>query len=124
MASADTPLNVNASTFEPSRLNANAAPFWPLDSVTQRQRRYTLESGVTISFSVVRSYRQPAPKATVAADGDDACVICFENVPDCKFPGCSHGDKGFICAVCADMIVKSSMKCPMCRAQAAGYTKL
>jgi hypothetical protein len=122
MASADTLLNVNASSFEPSRLNANAAPFWPLDSVTQRQRRFTPESGVTIS-SVVRSYRQSLPKATPAADGDDACVICFENVPDCKFPGCSHGEKGFICAVCADKIVKSSKKCPMCRAPVAGVSR-
>ena len=50
---------------------------------------------------------------TQAKVGGDSCFACCENVPDCKFVDCDHGS--FMCAVCADKMLKLGMKCPMCR---------
>ena len=49
--------------------------------------------------------------ATEAQEGEDACIICMENVPDSVF---DCGNKGF-CGVCADKLLKTTRKCPLCR---------
>ena len=54
---------------------------------------------------------QPKYVATEAQEGEDACIICMENVPDSVF---DCGNKGF-CCVCADKILKSTQRCPLCR---------
>ena len=143
---ASSPLNVNAAPFEPlptaPQFNTDAAPFEPLNlEITealrvQQQGLYFAESGLAIPFVIGatvwrislrrqdQSNTSTPPPATVAKDGEDACTICYDNVPDCKFPDCSHADKGFLCAVCADKIVQTSKKCPLCRKPVTGYTKL
>jgi hypothetical protein len=63
--------------------------------------------------------------AVTQATGDgDTCLICCENVPDCKFDDCNpgHGPKGFLCAVCADRVLKRRMNCPLCRGNITKFT--
>jgi hypothetical protein len=54
---------------------------------------------------------QPTYVATEAQEGEDACIICMENVPDSVF---DCGNKGF-CCVCADKLLTTTRKCPLCR---------
>ena len=55
---------------------------------------------------------QPTYVATEAKEGEETCIICMENVPDSVFTDC--GNKGF-CCVCADKLLKTTRKCPLCR---------
>jgi hypothetical protein len=54
---------------------------------------------------------QPTYVATEAKEGEETCIICMENVPDSIF---DCGNKGF-CCVCADKLLKTTRKCPLCR---------
>ena len=54
---------------------------------------------------------QPTYVATEAQEGEETCIICMENVPDSVF---DCGNKGF-CCVCADKLLKTTQKCPLCR---------
>ena len=61
----------------------------------------------------------PPPAAKTAKDSEDACFVCFTNVPDAMFPQCGHSG---LCCVCADKIVKSTQKkCPLCRGAATSF---
>lgn len=63
--------------------------------------------------------------ATIKAkEGQDECFICLENVPNCKFVGCNHSEASYICAACADRLVKTSQKCPMCRRAVTQYEEV
>ena len=64
--------------------------------------------------------QKPAPSvvAKTAKDSEDACFVCFTNVPDAMFPQCGHAG---LCCVCADKIVKTTQKCPLCRKAAASF---
>jgi hypothetical protein len=56
--------------------------------------------------------------ATEAQEGEDACIICMENVPDSIF---DCGNKGF-CCVCADKLLKTTRKCPLCRKTVTAFS--
>ncbi len=58
------------------------------------------------------------PVIPVEEVGKDACCICYVNVPNAFFPGCGHSE---FCPVCADRIVRTAQRCPLCRADAKSY---
>ena len=65
----------------------------------------------------------PRDLAVTQATGDgDTCLICCENVPDCKFDDCNPGHGQFLCAVCADRLLKRGMNCPFCRGNITKFT--
>lgn len=64
-------------------------------------------------------------KAIKAKDEeDDTCIICYEMVPDCRFVGCHRSDFGYVCAVCADVIIKQKKTCPLCRGAVTKYEQV
>ena len=69
----------------------------------------------------VENPTSPTPEAEKAKDGEDACFVCFTNVPDAKFPQCGHSG---LCGVCADKLVKSTNKCPLCRETVTSFAKV
>ena len=53
----------------------------------------------------------PLHVATKAQEGEEACFICMDNKPDSTFD-CGHSG---VCCVCADTLLKTTKKCPLCR---------
>ena len=48
---------------------------------------------------------------TKAGKGEEACFICMDNKPDSAF-NCGHSG---VCCVCADTLLKTTQRCPLCR---------
>ena len=66
----------------------------------------------------------PTLVAEVAKKDDETCCVCLVNVPDCEFVDCHHYDTGFVCRICADILVRSSTPadtCPFCRKAVTDY---
>jgi hypothetical protein len=66
----------------------------------------------------------PTLVAEVAKEGDETCCVCSFNVPDCEFVDCRHCATGFICRICADILVRSAPPanaCPLCRTVVTDY---
>jgi hypothetical protein len=66
----------------------------------------------------------PTLVAEVAKEGDETCCVCSFNVSDCEFVDCHHCANGFICRICADIIVRSAPPadaCPLCRTVVTDY---
>ena len=52
------------------------------------------------------------PKARQAADGEEVCCVCMDNLPNAKFTGCC-GFSG-VCTVCASSLIRRLLECPQC----------
>lgn len=129
-------LNADAPSFVP--LNADAAPFVPLNAEAEPFVPFIGGGGGQYDafiFQVVRVSRVCAcgrctlyprtpgvPVAVIKAkEGEDACVVCFDNVPNCKFVDCDHG--GFLCSICADKLLSQrGARCPLCRGNITKFT--
>jgi hypothetical protein len=61
--------------------------------------------------------------ATEARDGEDTCIVCLDNTPDCRFTNCSHSKAGYICCFCADRLLarQGGGRCPLCRGDISHY---
>lgn len=60
------------------------------------------------------------PSATEALEGEDVCLVCMHNKPDSVF---ECGNSG-VCCVCANVLVKTTRKCPMCRKTVGSFNIL
>ena len=56
--------------------------------------------------------------ATKAGKGEEACFICMDNKPDSAFD-CGHSG---VCCVCADTLLKTTQKCPLCRKPVTSFS--
>ena len=56
--------------------------------------------------------------ATKAENGQETCFICMGNKPDSAFD-CGHSG---VCCVCADTLLKTTKKCPLCRAPFTSFS--
>jgi hypothetical protein len=98
--------------------------YWP-DTYEERQRfistllsSYSDEDDTELEQQTTVE-KPTSPAAKTAKDGEEACFVCFTNVPDAMFPQCGHSG---LCCVCADKIVKSTQnKCPLCRGPATSF---
>ena len=51
------------------------------------------------------------PSATEALEDEEVCYVCLQNKPDSVF---DCGNSG-VCCVCANVLVNTTRKCPLCR---------
>ena len=82
-----------------------------LQELSARNRREGRPNLSHLLYHATPVVAQSTYVATEAQEGEDACIICMENVPDSVF---DCGNKGF-CCVCADKLLKTTRKCPLCR---------
>ena len=133
-------LNVHAAPFDPLRARASLTPHVPFERPPPTASLYVTEQGLVMLFIPGLGYHcmidlpihlkvQPEPPCVIpppvkkaGVDDEDRCIICFENVPDCNFIDCKH--KGFLCAMCADGVMKRSIPCPLCRGVVSGFRRM
>ena len=81
------------------KLTGNEINLWP------RHLKYQHPNGLDISM-------YDTPKARQAADGEEVCCVCMDNLPNAKFTGCCCFSG--VCTVCASSLIRRLLECPQC----------
>ena len=106
---------VQAPRFEgfpaPPRNQQEQRNEWGRQAAIRFHRELVARGEIGRDLEAYPSVLKPTYVATEAQEGEDACIICMENVPDSVF---DCGNKGF-CGVCADKLLRTTPKCPLCR---------